>query len=339
MRLFRLLVAHPGLKLFSLVLAWGLWYAVREDLDETRTVTLRVEADPGSDAGVDGQVLTDSVEVRIKGSRREVELLANGLRPLRAPIASGDLAVDQYSGTKAFRASELRFPAPVAANAVRIVEMEPQKVDVRVRRIQQRDLPLAPPIFPPAEETRVRIETRKLPERVWVRAPAEHLRTLIDVKTVVDREQLLGLISRMDDSVRTTATVQLHIDASQADLLELIEPRTLEAVIELVRVDEQTIVVPLVVLQPRGQDSVTMTVAAQNKPWVFVGPEPAVNLTLRGSRENLAAVDSRRIRAFLLATDLPPEGNLADIPVHVADLPQGVALDRTDYTVTVEFAR
>jgi hypothetical protein len=284
-------------------------------------------------------VLTDAVEVRIRGARREVELLANGLRPLMAPIASADLAVDQYSGTKSFGASDLRFPAPVAPNAVRIVQMDPQKVDVRVRRMQQRDLPLAPPVFPPPEETRVRIETRKLPERVWVRAAAEHLRTLIDVKTVVDREQLLGLIARMDDSVRTTATVQLRIDASQADLLELIEPRTLEAVVELVRVDEQTIVVPLVVLQPRGEVPVTMTVAQTNKPWVFVGPEPAVNLTLRGSRENLDAVDARRIRAFLLATDLPAEGNVADIPVHVADLPQGVALDRTDYVVTVEFAR
>lgn len=347
MNLLRATVANPGLKLLSLLLAWGLWYVVREGLEDVVPANLRVAADaadPSVDGagvdgvGVDGEVLHPAVFVKLKGTQREIELVTRGDQPLAAPIAPSDLAADELAREKEFRAEDLVLPLP--GGRVRIVEMEPEVVRVRVRRIERREIALAPPAFPGAGEMRVQIQLRKSPDRVWVRAASEHLRSNLDLRTVVPRADLQRAVASMGDSAKVTATFQLQVDPAQAAIMQVLDPRELVCTAEIGRFDEEILTVPVAILSAPGDgEGRRITVAEANHPWVFAGPPPQVKLVLRGSRAALDLALARPPRAFLLAAEVPSDGSArsatADVPLHVADLPPGVSLDREDATVLV----
>src|SRR6185295_7812065 len=56
MSLRRSVFGNWGVKLLALLLAWGIWYVVREDLDEPRKVILHVVARAPAGGAVDGEV-------------------------------------------------------------------------------------------------------------------------------------------------------------------------------------------------------------------------------------------------------------------------------------------
>jgi hypothetical protein len=338
--LVRPLLRNWGAKLLSLLLAWGLWYAVREDLEDVREATLTVVAEGPEGADLDGVVLTPRVAAKLKGPRREVEVMASGAHALVAPLSAGDLAVDQHTTVREFRSTDLRPPAPMRPGVVRIVEMDPEVVRVQVRRLETRQIPLAPPEFPGAKEAQVVVEIRRRPEEVLVRGPVEQLRSILELRTSVPREQIRRAAESMGDAARTTVTLPLVVDPAQRPFATLLEPRDLEATVDLVRVQEREVTLPLSIYRDedaiRGAGPRRLQFAEINKPCLASRDPPAIQVRLRGSPRALDAVRAETLRAFVLEHELPIEATFGDLRVHTSDLPPGVTLDRDDYAVSVE---
>ena len=341
MTAFRAFFRNWGAKLLSLVLAWGIWYAVREDLEDERQATVPViaEAPPGSD--LDGVVLTSRVAVTIKGPRREVDEMASGSHPLVAPLTADDLASDELSKFRDFRAEDLHVASPLRPGVVRIVEMEPRLVRVQVRRLESRTVPLSPPDFPGANDVHVGVVIKRRSEEALVRGPVEHLRSILELKTAVARDAFRRAVESMGDSGHTTVTLPLTVDASQKSFVTLLEPREPEVTVDLVRLQDKEVEVPLSIFRDRGPGSADgparrLQFAEINRPCLVSRHPPRVLFKLRGSPKSLAAVRAETLRAFVLEEELSPELAFGDLRVHMSDLPQGVTLDREDYFVSVE---
>lgn len=329
----RSLFANWGVKLLALLLAWGIWYVVREDLDEPRDFSLPVAVQVAQGASLEGSVHEPAyVSVKVKGPRREVDLLAGG-KPLVAPVRADDLAVDQNTGTKAFRADDLALPEPMRPGSIRILEMEPDVVLVRLWRVARREVPLAPPEFPGTAELNVQVERRRWPQKAVVRAPADQLDSLLVLRTAVDRDQLRRFVEAMGDAPRTTVTLPLTL--LDAGTLSVLEPKPLEVTADLVRDGEATIKVPLAILRDAAAAPRALRVVDPERPWFQAGEPPLVTLELRGNPVALAAVTPQTVRAFLLESDLPAGATEGELRVHTSDLPSGVALAREDLLLRV----
>lgn len=332
---------NPVPKLLSLLLAWGLWYVIREDLEDTRDATLSVVVEAQNGCDLDGVVTTPRVAVKLKGPRREVEEVASGVHALIAPLAAGDLGVDRHSGVREFRADDLRLPTPLRPGVVRIVEMDPEVVRVLVRRVESRTIPLAPPEFPGAAEAHVVVETKRRPSEVVVRGPVEHLRTILELRTSVGRDQLRRAAEAMGDAARTTVTLALTIDPAQRPFVTLLEPREIDVVVDLVRTQESEVNLPLAIYRDAtpGTQTRRLVFTELNKAWLVSRDPPRIQLKVRGSPRSLANLRPETLRAFVLESELPADATFGDLRVHTSDLPPGVTLDRDDYTVSVEVAR
>lgn len=332
--------AGLGVKLLALLLAWGLWYAVREDLDETRDFEMAVVVRPAPGSTVDGEPLRARVAGRVKGPRRELDILIPSGKPLTIVTRPEHLTVDQLSGTRDFTASDLVLPEPIRPGTVRIVELEPESVAVRLWRVERREVPLAPPEFPGAEELGVQVERRRWPTKAVVRAPLEQLGSLLVLRTAVDRDQLRRLVEAMGDAPRTTVTLPLAIIETPTDRLAIVEPRTLEVTADLARNAEVELTVDLAVFRDaEGDGPLLRIVPGPAHPWVLNGDRPRIVVALRGTPRSLAAVTPKSFRAFLVASEMPPGAERAELRLHTSDLPPGVLLAKEGLTVPVEAVR
>lgn len=341
MTVLRSLFRNWGAKLLSLALAWGLWYAIREDLEDVRQATLAVEAQAPQGSDLDGVVLSPRVAVTLKGPRREVDELASGAHPLLAPLSDGDLAVDQHSRIRDFRAEDLLPASPLRAGVVRIVEMEPKVVRVQVRRLESRTVPLAPPEFAGAADAHVVVELKRRPAEALVRGPVEQLRSVVELRTTVAREHLRRAVEAMGDAGRTTVTLPLTVDPTQKPFVTILEPRELDVTVDLVRVHEIEVQMPLSIYRERGPESPEgaarrLQFAEINRPCLVSRSPPRIVVKLRGSPRALSSVRPDALRAFVLEEELPPDATFGDLRIHLSDLPPGVTLDRDDYAVSVE---
>jgi hypothetical protein len=329
-----------GVKFLALLLAWGLWYAVREDLDETREFELPVVVRPAPGSNVDGEPLRPRAAGRIKGPRRELDLLLPSGRPLAIVTRPEDLTVDQHSGTHEYTASDLVLPDTIRAGTVRILDIEPEVFPVRLWRVERREVPLAPPEFPGAEETGVQVERKRWPQKAVVRAPLDQLGGLLVLRTAVDRDRLRQLVEAMGDAPRTTVTLPLSIIETPTDRLSVVEPRALEVTADLVRNAEVEVTVDLEVFRDvEGSAPRLRVVADAARPWIAAGDRPKITLTLRGTPRALAAVSPKSFRAFLVASELPSGAERGELRLHTSDLPSGVVLAKESVTVAVEAAR
>jgi hypothetical protein len=332
--------ANWGVKLLALLLAWGIWYVVREDLDEPRDLSLKVAIQVAEGAEMEAALHGAShVSVKLKGPRREVDLLASGMRPLIAHVRADDLAVDQNTGTRAFRAEDLVLPEPVRPGTVRIVEMDPDVVMVRLWRVARREVPLKPPEFPGTSELNVQVERRRWPQKAVVRGPAEELDSHLTLRTAVDREQLRRFVEAMGDAPRTTVTLPLTILDVTPGLLTVIEPKDLEVTADLVRNGEASVQVPLSILRAAEGPSRGLQVVDPQRSWFTAGDPPTITLEMRGNPLALATVTPQTVRAFLLESELAADATEGELRVHTSDLPSGVVLSREDLVLPVRAAR
>lgn len=327
-----------GVKLLALLLAWGIWFVVREDLEEPAAMTtVVVRAPPGSN--VEGEIVGGgAVSVKLKGARRDIEMIVGAQRPLVANLRAEDLAPDQYTGSRDFHADDLAFPEPVRPGSVRIVEMEPETLAVRLWRVERREIQLAPPEFPGTDELNVQVERKRWPPKVVVRAPSQQLKDVLVLRTTVDREQLRRHVEAMGDAARTTVTLPLALVDVPPGVLTVIEPRSLEATADLVRNVETTVTVRLSVLRDVAAPARDLTIVDPRKPWFHAGDPPTITLALRGSPRAVASIPPGSVRAFLLESELAVGANAGELRVRVADLPPGV-LPRDELLVPVRTAR
>lgn len=322
-----------GMKLLALLLAWGVWYVVREDLDEPRDVRLHVVAQTVAGGAIDGEVQEDMVAVKIRGPRRDVEFLVNE-KQLIAPVRADDLTVDQNSGTKTLRAEDLLLPEALVPGSVRIVEMTPATVTVRLRRMERRPMTLRPPELRGIEDLNVQVERKRWPQKAVVRGPADQLGTLA-LETAVEYDQLRRAVEAMGDATRATVTLPLTLLNAPSKNFTVIEPRVLEMSLDLVRESSATLTLPLAILQDANGPARRVRVSGE-RPWIVAGDPPQVVLELRGSSKSLAAATPQSVRAFILASDLPDGADQGEVPLHTADLPAGAVLVRDDLVVPVQ---
>jgi hypothetical protein len=119
-----------------------------------------------------------------------------------------------------------------------------------------------------------------------------------------------------------------------------VEPRVLEVTADLARNAEVSVTLPLAVFRDAdGAGPHLRVLADPARPWVLAGEPPRIAIVLRGTPRSLAAVAPQTIRAFVVASEMPPGVERGDLRVHTSDLPSGVALAKEDLSVPVEIAR
>jgi hypothetical protein len=339
-RILRALFADLGLLTLAAVFGWALWYVVREELTEfqRREVQVAVEAPPGFEVTPN----RGTVKVEVRGARAAVD----AFRALHSPkivrrVVSADLPQGVDETALDLRRDDFDFGDMLGGASLTVTEMDPPVVRVRVCRLEVQQKTVAPPEFQGATDLSLRHVLQSYTNTAKVRGAVSVLATFREIRTFVSKEQLQAFAENLRDSPKSTTRLDLQIDPSQRGLFTLVEPLQLSARVELSRVAEQELVLPIRVLDepPRpGAKARRVQFAELNKPCFVRGDPPSVKLQFTGVPSALAALATGKVRAFVLADDLPPDRRNGDVPVHVADLPAGVALSQ-EFTVYVEETR
>jgi len=324
----------------AVVFAWAIWYTVREDLNETQKRPVEIVFQ--SDAKVDVSPRTQTVTVLFQGPRRAVD----ALRAMQTPriirrLTLADLPADTDETHREFVREDFDFADALGGNALTVADMDPPSVNVRLYRVDVRDASVAPPDSGGAADLGLKYSRKSYTGSAKIRARVRDFASLRPIKTSISKEQLQAVAEGMKETPKTSATVTLEVDPTQRDLFTLIEPKQLVAIIELSRVAEKEFVVPIEILgaaQKGARPARSLQFAELNKPHFVPGDPPRVKLMVTGVPSALAALTPAKLRAFVLAADLAEDQRNGDVPVHVADLPPGVALSQ-DYRVDVEETR
>lgn len=335
----RLVTENWGLKLLALLLAWGIWFVLRGDLEERQDATVRVTLD--LPPGIDGEPLPASVAVRLHGHRRDLDAFLRGVPSMRVRVETADLAVDQTSATRVVEPRELVPLEPFGAHAVRVAEFADRAgLRLRLWRVEARTIQLAQPLFPGIEDLPVRVERPSWPTQATVEGPVEELARILALRTTVDRDQLRQFAASAGDAPRTSVTLPLTIADVPSDRLRVLSPVPAKFAVtaDLVRAASRTIEVPLLVLA-EGGPARPLRLEAPGRAWFLAGDPPRISLELRGSPRALESIVPEQVRAFVLASELAPGADAGDLRVHVADLPAGVAPALEDLRVSVRTQR
>jgi hypothetical protein len=339
-KLLRALFADVGLMGLAVVFAWAIWYTVREDLNETQKRPVEVVFQ--TDADLDVTPRTQTVTLLFQGPRRAID----ALRTMSAPrivrhLTPADLPADAAETRRDFGKDDFDFADSLDGNALTVLDMVPPVVSVKLYRVATRGVTVAPPEFPGAADLGLKHVLKGWTDRATIRGRASDFGNFREIRTVISKEQLQAFAESLKDSPKTTASLVLEIDPSQRELFTLIEPKQLVASVELSRVAEQEFVVPIQIYdaaQKGARPARRLHFAELNKPHFVPGDPPRVKLQVTGVPSALAAMTASKVHAFVLGADLADDQRNGDVPVHVADLPPGVALSQ-DYTVDIEESR
>jgi hypothetical protein len=335
------LFADVGLVTLAVVFGWAIWYTVREDLNETQKRPVEIVFQ--SDADLDVTPRSQTVTLLFQGTRRAID----ALRAMPSPqivrrLTPADLPRDITETRRDFSRDDFDVAESLGGGALTVVDMDPPVVSVKVYRVERREnVTVAPPALVGASELGLKYALLGWTSPVKIRGRAADFDGFRELKTVVAKEQLQAFADTLKDSPKTTASLALDIDPSQRDLFTLLEPKQLVARVELSRVAEQELVVPIQIydtVQRGARPARRLQFAELNKPHFVPGDPPRVKLVVTGVPNGIAALSASKVHAFVLGTDLADDQRNGDVPVHVADLPPGVALSQ-DYSVYVEEAR
>src|SRR5262249_36481094 len=136
----------------------------------------------------------------------------------------------------------------LGASGLMVVEMEPSLVGVLLYRVAVQDKTVAPPEFQGAADLSLRHVLQSYTNTAKVRGAVGKLSTFREIRTYVSKEQLQGFAESLRDTPKTTAQIGLEIVPAQRDLFTLVEPTQLSARVELSRVAEQELELPISVL-------------------------------------------------------------------------------------------
>jgi len=323
-RLLRARFSDLGLVPLALVFGWALWYMVREELTESQRREVQVVVD--APAGIEVVPERGTVVVEVRGSRGAVD----AFRAMHAPrivrrISSSDLPSGVDETRRDYGKDDFDFGDIVGGSSLTVVEMDPVLVGVRLLRVEVQEKTVAPPEFQGAADLSIRHSLQSYTNTARVRGAASKLATFREIRTFVSKEQLLAIAETLRDTPKSTTRLTLDIDPAQRDLFTLVSPPQLSARVELSRVAEQEVVLPIRVLDEPGGGARRVQFAELNKPCFVRGDPPKVKISFTGVPSALATLTSGRVRAFVLASDLPADQRNGDVPVHLADLPVGVA--------------
>lgn len=340
MRLARAIFTDVGLLGLAVVFGWTIWYTVREDLIETQRTAVQVviEAEPGLEVTPRSQV----VHVEVQGARRAIDALRGTQTPkVVRHLTLADLPPDTDETRRDFGKDDFDFKQTLGSGAMAVLEMEPPVISVRVYRVAVTKKTVAPPEFQGAADLGLRHVLQGYTNEATVRGTVSALGTFREIRTIVSREQLQGFADSLRDSPKTLARLVLEVHPSQRDLFTLVEPQELSARVELSRVAEQEIVVPVRLFadaSEKARPARRLQFAELNKPHFVAGDPPRVRVLVTGVPSALAALSASKVHAYVLESDLPAEQRNGEVPLHIADMPPGIALTQ-DYGVYVEEAR
>jgi hypothetical protein len=337
-RLLRSFFSDVGLWGLAVVFGWAIWYVVREDLNETQRRQVDVVFEPDAGLDVEPHVLQATIEVQ--GPRRAVDAFRTTVGPrIVRRVTTADVPQGVDDTRLDFGKDDFDFSPAFSGAPLTVVEMSPPVVGVRVFRVEVQDKTIAPPEFPGAAELGVKHSLIDYTNTAKVRGAVAALSTFREIRTFVSRDRLQAATQAMRDEARSTQRIQLEIDPAQREHFVLVEPRELSAHVELSRVARQELVVPIQIFQDVASGGRRKLQFAEiNKPFFVGGARPTVKLQVTGVLSSLATLTPGRIRAFVLESDLPDDQRNGDVPIHVADLPPGVALAE-EYGVYVEEGR
>jgi hypothetical protein len=339
-RTVRVLFSDIGLVGVSVMLGWAIWYSVREDLNETQRREIQLVVDAEGDLDVTPR--SQPISVTVQGTRRAVD----AMRAMSAPrvthrLTSADLPPGADETRCDFGKDDLDFASAFGSEGLTVLEMQPPTVSVKLFRVMVQTVSVRPPEFAGAAELGLRVDVKEYSNEATVRGPKSVLRNYREILTIVERQQLATHAEGLRDSPKTFARLTLSIDPSQRDLFTVEKPSELYARVELSRVAEQEVMLPIAIYDtgPEGKKAARRLQFSEiNKPHFLAGDPPRVRLAVTGIPAALGSISTAGLRAFVLADDLPQDRRNGDVPVHVADLPPGVAL-AMDYRVDVEEAR
>lgn len=335
-----MLFSDVGLIGLSLMFGWAIWYSVREDLNETQRREIQLLVDAEGDLDVTPR--SQPISVTVQGTRRAVD----AMRAMSSPrvvhrLTSADLPPGADETRRDFGKDDLDFASAFGSEALTVLEMQPPTVSVKLFRVMVQTVSVHPPEFAGAAELGLKIDVKEYSNEATVRGPMSVLRNYREIRTIVERQQLQTLADGLRDSPKTIARLPLSIHPSQRDLFTVEKPSELYARVELSRVAEQEITLPIAIYDTSSQGTKSarrLQFAEINKPHFHAGDPPRVRLAVTGIPAALGSLSAANLRAFVLADDLPLDRRNGDVPVHVADLPPGVALAK-EYTVYVEEVR
>lgn len=341
MKFLRALFADFSLLTLAVVFGWVLWYVVREELTESQRREVAVVVEASTDL-LDVKQMRSTVMIEVRGSRGAVD----AFRAMHSPrivrrVTSADLPTGVDETRLDFGKDAFDFGEMLGSSGLMVVEMEPTLVGVRLFRVAVQEKTVAPPELQGAADLSLRYVLQSYTNKAKVRGAVSDLSTVREIHTHVSKEQLQGFAESLRDTPKSTARLVLEVDPLQRDLFKLVEPKELSARVELSRVAEQELVLPIRVLDDADRSGARVRrvqFAELNKPCFVRGDPPKVKLQVTGVPSALAALALARPRAFVLAGDLPVNQRNGDVPVHVADLPAGVAL-AADCSVYVEETR
>ncbi len=340
MRLARAMFSDAGLFALAVVFGWTIWFTVREDLNETQRTAVQIVIE--AEEGLEVSPRTQTVHIEFQGARRAIDALRATQTPrIVRRLTLTDLPSDANETRRDFGKDDFDFKQSLGAGALAVLDMEPAVISVKVFRVAVTKKAVAPPEFQGAADLGLRHVLQGYTNEAKVRGTVSSLDTFREIRTFVSREQLQGFADSLRDSPKTLARLVLEIHPSQKDLFTLVDPSELSARVELSRVAEQEIFVPVRLFAEAGTTTRAvrrLQFAELNKPHFVAGDPPKVRVLVTGVPSALSALAASKVHAYVLESDLPADQRNGEVPLHIADMPPGIALTQ-EYGVYVEEAR
>ena len=237
MKYLRFLWSDIPLKLFSLVLAFGVWHIVRADLVEKKEFLFDVVVHETSDE-LETEVTFPSsrqVSVMIEGPANEVQSLG-GLKELIAQFRIEDdaLALDQDYVPVEKDFEGLVFPALADLSRLTVRRMTPNRVVVELRRFSEKVLAVAEPAVNGATELEnVTVSVVHYTPEATVRARRKVLASIHSLEPFIAEDEVRRLVANLGArTVDTFTGIKLSLPPEQESSLTLIAPTELRAALQ-----------------------------------------------------------------------------------------------------------
>ncbi len=304
-------VRNWGLKLFSLVLAIGLWhYAVGEEgIEVTRTIPLDIK-------------VKNSQMSILKTSTHSVQVTFVAPRALLSDMTSQDIRAVHEIGNEVKHAGDYSFrleprEIQIPTLQIRVTKIEPEVVGVTLDELIVQKLAIQPNFIgePAFGYTVSKDEIQLNPNAGLIEGPKGKLEKMESIKT-----EKIDLVGRTR-SFRRTVAVELP------DYVKLLSEGLIDVYIPIrEQFDERTFENILVkVLRPSGGNE-----KIELKP-------AKISFTLKGPKRLLDKLVAEKILAYVETADLP--AGEQDVPVQIL-LPEGVSLkDGNPVTVKVNIKK
>lgn len=304
--MMKFLTHNGGLKLFSLLLAIGLWYYAlgEEGIDVTRTVPLQIE------------VKNEQLSL-LESTTKSVKITLNAPRSLLTDMTSGEIIAKHVIGEKittvgdySFRLESRDFKLP--SPQMRVIQVEPEVVKIKLDELVVQKMKIEPHFSgePAFGYDVVSAEVQLDPNAIMVEGPKSQLSQVSSVKT-----EPLDLIGRIR-SFRRTVTLDLppHVRTMNDVLIDAYIP-----------IREQ--------FEEKLFEEVTVKILRGPKSKEKMKAEPSkVSFTLKGSTRQLERLLPESMLAYVDASELKVGEH--DVKVELV-LPEDVTLKEDSLAVKV----